>query len=259
MNNEDLRSNENDLITKNQMDVLQKHLRVALLGSFAFFILLILLATGISIKINDPSFGARGPFWLLIIFFVIWLFLLIRPTRQFQRIRRDLQEGITDSVTGVINLNVTSTPGFIHFHRYRIQCGENRFSIPETSFFKLRSGLVYRVYFARTSGLFLDAVPVNGSTGTTEPVSAVMSDDVRLNTPDYIGTIPENIEHLLEREQEVLELIAAGLSNQEIADRLYLSIHTIKMYASQIYQKLGVRRRTEAVQRARQIGILPPS
>jgi LuxR family maltose regulon positive regulatory protein len=56
-----------------------------------------------------------------------------------------------------------------------------------------------------------------------------------------------------------LELIAAGLSNQEIADRLYLSVPTVKMYASQLYRKLNVRRRTEAVRRARQVGLLPPS
>ena len=67
-----------------------------------------------------------------------------------------------------------------------------------------------------------------------------------------------DVEPLLDREQQVLELIAEGRSNQEIADELYLSIHTVKMYASQLYRKLGARRRTEAVRRGREAGLLPP-
>jgi LuxR family maltose regulon positive regulatory protein len=64
------------------------------------------------------------------------------------------------------------------------------------------------------------------------------------------------IEPLTEREIEMLRLIAAGLSNKEIADRLFLTEGTVKGYASTLYSKLGVRRRTEAVERARDLGIL---
>ena len=53
-----------------------------------------------------------------------------------------------------------------------------------------------------------------------------------------------------------MRLIAAGRSNREIADELYLSVNTIRWYASQMYAKLGVRRRSEAVALARQLGIL---
>jgi LuxR family maltose regulon positive regulatory protein len=66
------------------------------------------------------------------------------------------------------------------------------------------------------------------------------------------------IEPLSEREIEVLRLIAEGLSNQEIANRLYLSLHTIKAHARNIYSKLGVRNRTEAVATGRALGILAP-
>jgi LuxR family maltose regulon positive regulatory protein len=65
------------------------------------------------------------------------------------------------------------------------------------------------------------------------------------------------IEPLSERELEVLGLIAEGLTNQEIASRLFLSLHTIKVHARNIYGKLGVRNRTQAVTRARALGILP--
>jgi DNA-binding CsgD family transcriptional regulator len=58
------------------------------------------------------------------------------------------------------------------------------------------------------------------------------------------------------REREVLEQIAVGLSNREIAERLFLSENTIKTHVNNIYSKLDVRRRTQAVARAKELGIL---
>jgi LuxR family maltose regulon positive regulatory protein len=67
----------------------------------------------------------------------------------------------------------------------------------------------------------------------------------------------ELLDPLNERERQVLRLMAAGLSNRDIADELYLSVNTIRWYASQIYSKLDVKRRGEAVARARELGLLP--
>lgn len=64
------------------------------------------------------------------------------------------------------------------------------------------------------------------------------------------------VEPLSERELEVLHLVAQGLSNQEIAERLFLALPTVKGHNRNIYSKLQVRRRTEAVSRARELGIL---
>jgi DNA-binding NarL/FixJ family response regulator len=61
---------------------------------------------------------------------------------------------------------------------------------------------------------------------------------------------------LSEREREVLELIAAGSTNREIAERLYLSPHTVKEHTSAVYRKLHARNRAEAVQRAQRVGLL---
>ncbi|HUE27911.1 MAG TPA: response regulator transcription factor [Solirubrobacteraceae bacterium] len=61
---------------------------------------------------------------------------------------------------------------------------------------------------------------------------------------------------LSEREREVLDLIAAGSTNKEIADDLFLSPHTVKEHTSALYRKLGARNRAEAVQRAQRIGLL---
>jgi LuxR family maltose regulon positive regulatory protein len=67
----------------------------------------------------------------------------------------------------------------------------------------------------------------------------------------------EMIEPLSERELEVLLLIAEGLTNQEIAARLFLSLNTVKGHTRNIYGKLGVHSRTQAVSKARTLGLLP--
>ncbi len=72
-------------------------------------------------------------------------------------------------------------------------------------------------------------------------------------------SIPANgslLEALTEREVEVLSLIAAGHSNQQIADDLILSLGTIKWHSNQIYMKLGVRNRTSAVAKANELGLI---
>jgi LuxR family maltose regulon positive regulatory protein len=64
------------------------------------------------------------------------------------------------------------------------------------------------------------------------------------------------IEPLTERELEVLRLIAQGLSNREIGERLFLALSTVKGHTRLIFDKLQVQRRTEAVARARALGLL---
>jgi LuxR family maltose regulon positive regulatory protein len=75
--------------------------------------------------------------------------------------------------------------------------------------------------------------------------------------PDTQALPSSMIEPLSQRELEVLQLIAEGLTNQEIASRLFLSLHTVKSHARNIYGKLGVHNRTQAVTRARSLGVLP--
>jgi LuxR family transcriptional regulator, maltose regulon positive regulatory protein len=65
------------------------------------------------------------------------------------------------------------------------------------------------------------------------------------------------IEPLSEREREVLALIAAGLTNQEIAERLVVALSTVKKHINSIYGKLDVRSRTQSLLRARELGLLP--
>ena len=65
------------------------------------------------------------------------------------------------------------------------------------------------------------------------------------------------VEPLSQRELEVLQLIALGRTNQEIARRLIVAPGTVKAHTASIYRKLDVANRTEAVARARRLGILP--
>lgn len=69
----------------------------------------------------------------------------------------------------------------------------------------------------------------------------------------------ELVEPLSKRELEVLCLIAEGLSNDEIAQRLVISLSTVKGHTSNIFGKLGVKHRTQAVARARSLGLIPPA
>lgn len=82
--------------------------------------------------------------------------------------------------------------------------------------------------------------------------------------PAAVGEVPFSVSPELlrefgisKREYEVLELIAQGCSTKEIADRLYVSRNTVKTHAASLFQKLDARRRTQAVQKAKSLGLLP--
>jgi LuxR family maltose regulon positive regulatory protein len=68
--------------------------------------------------------------------------------------------------------------------------------------------------------------------------------------------VPGLVEPLTERELQVLGLLAAGRSNQRIAGDLVVSLYTVKKHVSHVLDKLGAANRTEAVARARELGLL---
>ena len=70
------------------------------------------------------------------------------------------------------------------------------------------------------------------------------------------GPDSELVEPLSSRELEVLQLIAEGLTNQDVATRLYISLHTVKVHTRNIFTKLAVKNRTQAVARGKALGIL---
>jgi ATP/maltotriose-dependent transcriptional regulator MalT len=89
--------------------------------------------------------------------------------------------------------------------------------------------------------------------------------ELRLRAPGLLSELglepqastPGTVENpLSQRELEVLQLIALGSSNLEIADRLFISLHTVKTHARRIHSKLGVERRTQAVAKAKTLGLM---
>lgn len=76
--------------------------------------------------------------------------------------------------------------------------------------------------------------------------------------PQFILNEPELLRlGISKRELEVLESISRGLSNQQIADKLFVSLNTIKTHSSNLFLKLEVSRRTQAVQRAKELRLIP--
>ena len=62
---------------------------------------------------------------------------------------------------------------------------------------------------------------------------------------------------ITKRELEILELMAQGMSNREIAEKLFVSENTVKTHSSRVFDKLGARRRTQAVQIGKEMGLIP--
>lgn len=79
-----------------------------------------------------------------------------------------------------------------------------------------------------------------------------------VRSPDRTAPAPAELETLTEREREVLALIGHGLTNQEIAERLFLSMATVKTHVNHVFMKLRVRDRAQAVVLAYESGIVLP-
>ena len=92
-----------------------------------------------------------------------------------------------------------------------------------------------------------DAVTRTGFHVPSKPVGArFVRNEARL---EQLGITP--------RELEILEAMAAGWSNREIGERLFVSENTVKTHAARLFDKLAARRRTQAVQRAKEAGLIP--
>jgi ATP/maltotriose-dependent transcriptional regulator MalT len=108
-----------------------------------------------------------------------------------------------------------------------------------------------------TEKLFGSTLPRSKTTTLTNIVTTTLA-DLNAPLPDTTAEQPAALlDPLTPRELEVLHLIADGHSNRIIAEQLVITIGTVKSYTSQIYSKLGVSSRTQAVAQARDIGLIP--
>jgi two-component system, NarL family, response regulator LiaR len=76
--------------------------------------------------------------------------------------------------------------------------------------------------------------------------------------PEFVLNQAELVQlGISKREHEVLALMAQGLSNQEIADKLFVSLNTVKTHSSNLFVKLNASRRTQAIQKAKELRLIP--
>ncbi len=105
--------------------------------------------------------------------------------------------------------------------------------------------------------LLLEAASLGVIPDYTGKLLAAFDAEVQKSQPQSgLSSVQPLIEPLSQRELEVLRLIAQGLSNHQISERLFLALDTVKGHNRRIYDKLQVQRRTEAIARARELGLL---
>lgn len=88
--------------------------------------------------------------------------------------------------------------------------------------------------------------------------TVVVQQPVYINQENFVlnETMADQLQ-ISKRELEVLQLMAEGLSNKEIADKLFLSLSTIKTHANNLFEKLEVARRTQAIEKGKRLGLIP--
>jgi len=126
--------------------------------------------------------------------------------------------------------------------------------IIESSFFQYKFN--FDVYLGIIAVLFLIVgVYFGNKFGKKGKNDAALYNNVNGNVSNY--SINTSIEtDLSSRELEVLLSISHGLSNKEIADKLFVSLNTIKTHTANIYSKLGVKSRTQAISRAKSLNLI---
>jgi len=130
-------------------------------------------------------------------------------------------------------------------------CGEMRAASPRTKILLISGAGRISPAAARAAGA---SGFVSKDWGAPDVLKAIRM--VGLGMDVFEPAPPAGDAPLSAREREVVGLIAAGSTNREIAEELFLSPHTVKEYTSGVYRKLGVRNRAEAVKRAQSLGLI---
>lgn len=135
---------------------------------------------------------------------------------------------------------------------------EFRFLVVEHSL-EIYGGLVAALFAGLGIWLGLKLTRKEEVVVVRETVKEVVKEvPVPLESPPFaVNEAQLKLHGITKRELEILELIADGLSNREIADRLFVSENTVKTHSSRVFDKLSAKRRTQAVQIAKEIGLIP--
>jgi DNA-binding CsgD family transcriptional regulator len=119
----------------------------------------------------------------------------------------------------------------------------------------------YGIYIGLISIFFLlFGIWLSRKVTQTKVKTIVIEKQVRVRVTDFILNETElQQRNISKRELEVLTLMAQGLSNQEIAEKLFVSLNTIKTHSAKLFEKLEVKRRTQAIEIAKKLSLLPPT
>jgi NarL family two-component system response regulator LiaR len=117
----------------------------------------------------------------------------------------------------------------------------------------------FEIYAAIVAAIFAAVGIWLGRRLTRKPETTVVVREVLVEAPVQFVRDERQVQRLglTARELEILELIAEGLSNKEIAERVHVSENTVKTHSGRVFAKLGARRRTQAVQLGKESRLIP--
>ena len=208
--------------------------RQALAVCVLVLVLVPLLALVVIAIARDLPNLFRSPLILLLPVCLVWLWLLGRAPGRWLKAGADERAGDIRSVRGEVIVDARRGVGLIAPSRYALRVRNEMFEIGEFWAAQLIPGKTYTVRYAPRSRAVV-SIARQGA-GAADAGDAVEID-------------------LTRRERDLLRLIAAGLTGKEIARELNLSPATVRTYNSDLYAKLGISRRTQAVPIADRLGL----
>jgi DNA-binding CsgD family transcriptional regulator len=139
-----------------------------------------------------------------------------------------------------------------------MQWSEYRFLVVEHSF-EIYAGLIAAIFagLGIWFGIRLTRKPAANETAEALVPDGQSDDTGGAGTPFLADEKRRGDLGITRRELEILELMAQGMSNREIAGKLFVSENTVKTHSSRVFDKLGARRRTQAVLLGKEFGLLP--
>lgn len=191
--------------------------------------LLLIGAIG-ALALANPDAVFRSPVIVFVFPALIWIALNPRAHRQWWAARRDAATDAVEIVSGPARLRQQDRPGIFAGPRDRLLVGDRVFEIDSAFADTIVPGQIITVRYAPQSGALLSFAQDADAAGAQPAIVAA---------------------DLTRREQELLALIAEGLTDKEIARQLNLSPATVRTYNSALYQKLGVTSRTQAIRIAK--------
>lgn len=237
LTDDDIAANRRGQLSGRQHRVVHSMRLVWIAGTVGLATIALGLAAVLLFKLQHPSFASRGELIIVVPILLLWFWILRHMPQRWQLANLDLIVGQVAAVEGPVQADVDFGIGLFRPVRRYILVNDRSFRVSKAQQRSFRTGQIYRIYHSPHGHQFL---------------GALLLADVVANKPGPFKLA----EPLTSREQEVLKLVAAGLTSQQIGAQLSLSVNTVKMYTSQLYQKLGVNRRTAAVARARELDLL---